>query len=173
MSESSYFAPPVLVPIPPSQDLRTYYFNWRFTRSLSYSYTQAQVRLNHFCHPFLDFINSPTTIAFASGTHYFELLSQSHGFPILGVYFIVNSFLQLAVPLIETSPSSMYFCPIIYILWKDLPHHLPYQALEDFKNSFDSLDINIDSFTNSSQNFLNNYYSPLHSATVPLGPHNK
>ena len=162
MSESSYFDPPFVVPIPQSPDIRTYYFNWCFTRSLNHSYSSGQVRHYHHYQPFLNFIASPNYILLCAGAHHFELLSQTHGFPLLGLYFIVNPSLQLCSPLITISPSSTYSCPVIYIQWKDLPLHPPYQVVETLETQIPLFNTDTTSFLALIQDFLNHYYSPLH-----------
>ena len=56
------------------------------------------------------------------------------------------------------SPSTIYFYPIIYVLWTDLPFHLPLNPLNDWKESIESLDVNVDTFIDHLQVFLNDYY---------------
>ena len=130
MSDKSYHPPPITVPIPQSSDIRTYYFNWHFTWSLSHSFAQLNVR--HICHyhPFVDFTTSPTCITQCSGTHCFEFLSLSHGFPILVVQFTINPLLFTFSPLTYTTALTTYSCPIIYTFWRDLPLYPPNCDLE-------------------------------------------
>ena len=167
MSEDSYHSPPIAVPIPQSSDIRTYYFNWCFTCSLSHS--SAQVNIRHICHyhPFVDFTASPTFITQCSGTHCFEFLSPHHGFPILVVQFTIQPLLSTFSPLTFTSPSTPYSCPIIYVFWRDLPFFPPSRDLEALELPADE-DITLDFIQDYLKSFINLYYSTLHPFTAPL-----
>ena len=80
---------PCCHPILQSPDIRMYYFNWCFTRSLSYSYSQGQVRHIHHYQPFINFVATPNYTLLCGRAHCFELFSQSHSFPVRVVSLLV------------------------------------------------------------------------------------
>ena len=166
MSDSSYHPPPIAVPIPQSSDIRTYYFNWCFTRSLSHPFSERYVKHIRYYHPFIDFVASPTYITQCSGTHHFEFISPAHGFPLLVVQFTIHPSLFTYSPLTFTTPSTTYSCPVVYVFWRDLPFHPPYAELEALE--FPTDEFNIDYINRYLQDFIDLYYSTLQPFTTPL-----
>ena len=167
MSEDSYHPPPIAVPIPQSSDIRTYYFNWCFTHSLSHSSSHLNIRHIRHYHPFINFTISPTVITQCSGTHHFEFLSPSHSFPILVVQFTILPLLFTFSPLTFTSPSTTYSCPIVHVFWHDLPFFPPNQDLDALELPTDE-DIHLDFIKDFLKSFIDLYYSTLHPFTTPL-----
>ena len=167
MSEDSYYSPPITVPIPQSSDIRTYYFNWCFTRSHSHSFAQVNIRHIRHYHPFVDFTSSPTCITQCSGTHHFEFLSPHYSFLILVVQFMINPLLFTFSPLTYTSASTTYSCPIIYAFWWDLPFYPPSHDLEALEIPSDE-ELNLDFIKDYLWSCINLYYPTLHPFTTPL-----
>ena len=138
MSDNSYHQPPVSIPIPESSDIRTYYFNWHLTCSLVNPFHHTHIRHICECHPLLCTASSPFYVVQCSGSHCFEFLDPDHGFPFLVVQFTILPSILSYHPLTYTSPCSINSCPVIYVLWRDLPFFPPNCNLEALELSTNS-----------------------------------
>src|ERR1700689_1724260 len=161
-----HYIPPLLFNIPFSPDIRTFYFNWKFIRSLGFSYTKGQVHHTPHYQPFVNF--NDFTPSLAAGSHYFQFNSEDHGFPLLGVHFVVNSSFSFTTPQVLTTPSSTRHCPVVHIFFREIPYNPPYSVLEQIIESPPLLDADISPLINALQQFTEDYHLPLEPPTVPL-----
>ena len=160
MSDGSYHSLPVAIPIPQSSDIRTYFFNWRLTCSLTHPFQHTHFR--HLCnyHPHLCFATSPFYIVQCSGTHCFEFLSPDHGYPLLVVQFTIEPTVLTYLPLTYTSPCTTYSCPVVYVIWHNLPFFPPNHNLEALELPTDGK-LQLDFFKDFLCQLIQYYYSPL------------
>ena len=167
MSDDSYHPPPVTIPIPQSSDIRTYYFNWRITRSLVHPFNHTNVRHIREYHPLLCTASSPFYTVQCAGSHRFDFLSPDHGYPFLVVQFTILPFIHSHLPLTYTTPHNINSCPVIYVLWRDLPFYPPLCDLEALELPADEV-ASLDFIKDFLQQFIQYYYSPLAPYTTPL-----
>ena len=120
MSDDSYHQPPVSIHIPQSFDIRTYYFNWRLTRSLVNPFQYTHV--HHICeyHHLLCTASSPFYTVQCAGSHRFKFLNPDHSYPYLVVQFTILPSILSHLPLTYTCPCTLNSCPVIYVSWRDL-----------------------------------------------------
>ena len=167
MSDESYHPPPISIPIPQSSDIRNYYFNWCLSRSLTHPFQHSHVC--HICeyHPLFCTASEPFYVVQYSGSHRFEFLNPDHSFPYLVAQFTILPSILLYLPLMYTTPCSINSCPVIYILWRDLPFFPPncdLEALEFLTNDREQIAF-IQDFLHC---YIRYYYSPLAPFTTPL-----
>ena len=167
MSDSSYHDPPISIPIPQSSNIRTYYYNWRITRSLVQPFEHSNVHHIREYHPLLSTSSSPFFVVQCAGSHRFEFLHPVHRYPYLVVQFTILPSILSHLPLTYTTPHSIESCPVIYVQWRDLPFFPPYRDLEALKLATDDKS-QIDFIKDFLHQFISYYYSPLAPFTVPL-----
>ena len=137
MSEDSYHAPPVSIPIPQSSNIRTCFYNWRITRSLVHPFEHTNIRHIHEYHPILSTASEPFCIVQCAGSHCFEFLHPVHRYPNLVVQFTILPSIFSHLPLTYTTPHFIDSCPVIYVLWRDLPFFPPNHNLDDLEHFAD------------------------------------
>ena len=164
MSDDSYQPHPVSIPIPQSSNIRTYYFNWWPTRSLVHSFDHTNIRHTKEYHPILCTASEPFYTVQCAGSHCFKFLHPNYHYPYLVVQFTILPSILSHLPLTYTTPHAIDSCPVIYILWRDLPFFPPNHDLEALEINSNQLDF-IRDFLWS---FIHYYYSPLAPFTVPL-----
>ena len=169
MSDNSYHPPPVSIPIPQSPDIRTYYFNWWLTCSLVHPFDHTHVCHIREYHPILCTASEPFYVVQCAGSHQFEFLHPHHGYPYLVVQFTILPSILSHLPLTYTTPCAINSCPVIYVLWRDLPFFPPNCDLEALELTSGN-DRQIDFIKDFLQQFISYYYSPLAPFTVPLEP---
>ena len=167
MSEDSYHSPPVSISIPQSSDIRTYYFNWRITHSLVHPFEHTHVRHIHKYHPLLCTASSPFYTVQCAGSHQFEFLNPDHGYPFLVVQFTILPSIFSHIPLTYMTPCTCNSCPVVYVLWHDLPFFPPNHDLESLELSTDG-ELQLDFINDFLHQFIQYYYSPLAPFTTPL-----
>src|ERR1700689_3471215 len=154
-----HYVPPLLFSIPFSPDTRSFYFNWKFIRSLGFSYTQGPIHHTPHYQTYLNFSNLVPTLA--AGSHYFQFLSEDHGFPLLGIHYIVNSSFQFGTPQVITVPSSTDHCSVVHIFFKYIPLHPPYSVLELLNKSPPLQNADITPLLDALEQFSEDYHLPL------------
>ena len=164
MSDDSYHAPAVSIPIPQSSNIRTYYYNWRLTRSLVHPFNHADVRHIKEYHPILCTASEPFYTVQCAASHRFEFLHPAHCYPYLVVQFTILPSILSHLPLTYTTPHAIDSCLVIYVLWRDLPFFPPNCDLEALEVIAD----NIDFIKDFLRQFIHYYYSPLAPFTTPL-----
>ena len=167
MSDDSFHPPPVAIPIPQSSDIRTYYYNWRITRSLVHPFEHTNVRHIREYHPLLCTASSPFYTVQCAGTHRFDFLNPDHGYPFLVVQFTILPSIRSHLPLTYTTPHTIDSCPVIYVLWHDLPFFPPLRDLEALELATDT-ENSLDFIKDFLRQFIRYYYSPLAPFTTPL-----
>ena len=166
MSDDSYQEPPVSIPIPQSSHIRTYYFNWRLTCSLVHPFEHTHVRHIREYHPITCTASTPFYVIQCAGSHRFEFLHPEFNYPYLVVQFTILPSIQSHLPLTYTTPHSIDSCPVIYILWRDLPWFPPNRDLEALTHISNQITFVRDFI----RHFIDYYYSPLTPFTTPLEP---
>ena len=104
----------------------------------------------------------------AAGSHYFQFSSELHGFPLLGVQFIVNSSFQFGSAQVITCPASTDHHPIIHVLWKSIPHSPPYLDIARAVTLTPLSDTDISSLLMAIELFIEAFHEPLEPPTAPL-----
>ena len=166
MSDDSYHAPPIAIPIPASSDIRTYYFNWRLTCSLVHPFEHTHVQHIREYHPLLCTSSSPFYVVQCSGSHRFEFLHPEFNYPYLVVQFTILPSIQAHLPLTYTTSHSVDSYPTIFVVWRDLPWFPPNRDLDHLTH----VESNLTFIRDFLQRFIDYYYSPLAPFTTPLEP---
>ena len=169
MSDDSYHSPPVTIPIPQSSDIRTYYYNWWITCSLVHPFEHTNIRHIRKYHPILCTASSPFYTVQCAGTHRFDFLNPDHSYPFLVVQFAILPSICSHLPLTYTTPCIINSCPVVYVLWHDLPFFPPHQDLEALELTTDE-EHTLDFTKDFLRQFICYYYSPLAPFTAPLEP---
>ena len=164
MSDDSYHEPPIAIPIPPSSNIRTYFSNWRLTRSLVHPFEHSHVRHIREYHPLLCTSSSPFYVVQCAGSHQFEFLHPEFNYPYLVVQFTILPSAQSHLPLTYTTPHSIDSCPTIFVVWRELPWFPPNRDLDNLTHVAPHLTFIRDYL----QRFIDYYYSPLAPFTTPL-----
>ena len=167
MSDDSYHSPPVTIPIPQSSDIRTYYYNQRVTHSLVHPFEHANIHHIHEYHPILCTASSPFYTVQCAGSHRFDFLNPDHGYPFLVVQFTILPSVHSHLPLTYTTPCTINSCPVIYVLWRDLPFFPPNHDLEALELPTNG-ELQLDFIKDFLCQFIRYYCSPLTPFTAPL-----
>ena len=167
MSDECYHAPPVSIPISQSSNIRTYSFNWRVTHSLVHPFEHTNVCHVHKYHPILCTASEPFYVIQCTGSHHFEFLHPDHHYPYLVVQFTILPLILSHLPLTYTTPHTINSCPVIYVLWGDLPFFPPNRDLEALELFADN-EPQIDFIKDFLHQFIRYYYSPVAPFTAPL-----
>ena len=112
-------------------------------------------------------LTCPDETSECAGTHRFDFLSPDHSYPFLVVQFTILPSILSHLPLTYTTPCTINSCPVIYVLWHDLPFFPPNRDLDALELATDE-ESSIDFIKDFLCQFIQYYYSPLAPFTAPL-----
>src|SRR3978361_1068354 len=156
---STYTAPFASLSIP---DRRFDLWSYRLLRSLQRNTTLGPFIHQPYYRPFTTlwegFIRPPFL---NGGEHYFEWRSTSHFYPICIILFSINPLYHFPSTRVEFNTHRIFGCPVIHILWWDLPRYLPEVVSTFFADFKKDHDIDFDPLCASLDAFIDGYYAPI------------